>query len=283
MRKNILLLAALLAGTVGLTACGEKETSYTTAQMVDAIVAQLKAEEPNRPITDDIRKQIEEGLTLNLAVAETARKEKIDEADTTKALMQAQVTQILASQYFSKKMADYKPTDDVLKKIYDDEVKKVNAAAATAGKEYNLRHILVSTEAEAKDIETKLKAGTKFEELAKLSKDKASAAKGGNLGWSPLSAFVPEFTEAASKLKPGEYSLPVKTQFGYHVIQLIEEPRMAKGVSPQAAPKIPPFDQVKPQILEMAKSKYLQEIQDSFKKAATAASTTAITKPEEKK
>ena len=109
-------------------------------------------------------------------------------------------------------MADYKPTDDELKKIYDDEVKKINASMMTAGKEYNLRHILVATEAEAKDIESKLKAGTKFEELVKQSKDTASAAKGGNLGWSSLSSFVPEFAEAASKLKSGEYSLPVKTE-----------------------------------------------------------------------
>lgn len=279
MKKSSLLLVVLLTGAIGLTACGKKETNYTTTQMVDAIVAQLKAEEPNRPVTDDIRKQIEESLTLNLAVAETARKENIGEDETTKALMQAQAAQILASQYFSKKMANYKPTDDELKKIYDDEVKKVNKIAATAGKEYNLRHILVATEAEAKEIEAKLKAGTKFEELAKLSKDTASAAKGGNLGWSSLSAFVPEFTEAASKLKSGEYSLPVKTQFGYHVIQLIEEPRMIKGASSQAAPQIPPFEQVKSQILELAKSKHLQEIQASFKKSAT----TTTAKPEEKK
>ena len=73
-------------------------------------------------------------------------------------------------------MVDYKPTDDELKKLYDDEVKKVNDLAATAGKEYNLRHILVATEAEAKDIEAKLKAGEKFEELAKQSKDTASGA-----------------------------------------------------------------------------------------------------------
>ena len=283
MEKSKLLLMVLLASTVGLGACGKKETNYTTAQMVDAVVAQIKAERPEQPVSDEVRKKIEESLTLNLAVAEAARKEKIGDDEATKALMQAQSAQVLASQYFSKKMADYKPTDDELKKIYDDEVKKINASMMTAGKEYNLRHILVATEAEAKDIESKLKAGTKFEELVKQSKDTASAAKGGNLGWSSLSSFVPEFAEAASKLKSGEYSLPVKTEFGYHVIQLIGEPRAVKGVPAQAAPQIPPFEQVKPQILEMAKSKHLEELQSSFKKAATAIASTTEKKPEEKK
>ena len=282
MKKSNLLLAILFAGALGLSACGKKEASYTTAQMVDAVVAQIKAENPEQPVSDEIRKQIEDSLTLNLSVAEAARKEKIGDDEATKALIQAQTTQVLAGQYFSKKMADYKPTDDDLKKIYDDEVKKVNALAATAGKEYNLRHILVATEAEAKDIETKLKAGTPFEELAKQSKDTASAAKGGLLGWSALNSFVPEFAEAAGKLKAGEYSLPVKTQFGYHVIQLMGEPRAVKGVPAQAAPQIPPFDKVKPQILEMAKSKHLKELQDSFKKAANTTAVTAA-KPEEKK
>ena len=63
----------------------------------------------------------------------------------------------------------------------------------------------------------------------------------------------------------------------YHVIQLMDEPRMAKGAPAQAAPEIPPFDKVKPQILEMAKAKHLQTLQDGFKKSA------AVAKPEEKK
>ena len=77
--------------------------------------------------------------------------------------------------------------------------------------------------------------------------------------------------------------MPVKTEFGYHVIQLIGEPRAVKGAPAQAAPQIPPFEQVKPQILEMAKSKHLEELQSSFKKAATAIASTTEKKPEEKK
>lgn len=47
MKKSSLLLTVLLAGTIGLTACGKKETTYTTAQMVDAVIAQIKTERPD--------------------------------------------------------------------------------------------------------------------------------------------------------------------------------------------------------------------------------------------
>lgn len=278
MKKSSLLLTVLLAGTIGLTACGKKETTYTTAQMVDAVIAQIKTERPDQPVTDDVRKQIEDNLTLNLAVADAARKDKIDADPSTLALIQAQTAQILASQYFSKKMADYKPTDAELQKMYDDEVKKVTDLAANGNKEFHLRHILVETEAQANDILAKLKAGEKFEDLVKLSKDTPSAAKAGDLGWNPLSRWVPEFAEAASKLKAGELSAPVKSQFGFHVIQLVEEPRTAANAKAQPAPQIPSFDQVKPQILEMAKGKHLQELQDAFKKTVVPAA-----KVEEKK
>lgn len=277
MKKSSLLLTVLLAGSIGLTACGKKETAYTTTQMVDAVLAQIKTERPDQTVSDDMRKQIEDNLTLNLAVADAARKDKLDAEPSTQALMQAQAAQILASQYFGKKMADYKPTDAELQKMYDDEVKKVTEQAAGASKEYHLRHILVETEAQANDILAKLKAGGKFEELVKLSKDTPSAAKAGDLGWSPLNRWVPEFADAASKLKAGELSAPVKSQFGYHIIQLIEEPR-ASTAKAQPAPQIPPFDQVKPQILEMAKVKHLQELQEAFKKTITPAA-----KVEEKK
>ena len=278
MKKSSLLLAVLMAGTIGLSACGTKETTYTNAQMVDAIVAQIKSENPEQVVSDDVRKQIEEGLVLNLAAADAARKDKIDADATTKALIQAQTAQILSSQYFSKKMAEYKPTDDDLKKMYDEEVKKFNEQVANANKEYHLRHILVDTEAQANDLIAKLKAGEKFEVLAKASKDTPSAAKGGDLGWNPLMRWVPEFAEAAGKLKSGEFSPPVKSQFGYHVIQLVEEPRTAKANNAQPIPEIPSFEKAKPQILESAKAKHLKELQDAFKTTATA-----TTKPEEAK
>lgn len=88
--------------------------------------------------------------------------------------------------------------------------------------EVHARHILVSTEDEAKAIIADLKKGTAFDKLAKeKSTDKASGAEGGDLGWFKKSDMVKEFADAAFDLKKGQTSeTPTKTQFGYHVISI---------------------------------------------------------------
>jgi peptidyl-prolyl cis-trans isomerase C len=112
--------------------------------------------------------------------------------------------------------------------------------AQSSGTEYRARHILVEKEDDAKAIVGQLKAGGKFEELAKKnSKDPGSAENGGDLDFASPNAYVPEFSQALVKLKKGEYTdVPVKTQFGYHIIRL-DDTREAK---------FPPLADVKPQI-----------------------------------
>jgi parvulin-like peptidyl-prolyl isomerase len=86
------------------------------------------------------------------------------------------------------------------------------------------RHILVADEAAANKVIERLKNGEDFAALAKeLSSDTGSAVKGGDLGWFGTGAMVPAFETAAFALeKPGDYTLtPVKSDFGYHIIQLI--------------------------------------------------------------
>lgn len=84
------------------------------------------------------------------------------------------------------------------------------------------RHILVETEAEAKTIYNFLQQGSDFAEFAKKSsKDTGSAVNGGDLGWFGKGQMVPEFEQVAFSLKVGEISQPVKTQFGYHIIQVL--------------------------------------------------------------
>jgi peptidyl-prolyl cis-trans isomerase C len=135
----------------------------------------------------------------------------------------------LAQDYFKANP----PTDAEVRQQYDILVKE------TGGKEYKARHILVEKEADAKAIIAKLKTGAKFEELAKQSKDPGSAANGGDLDWAPASTYVKEFGDALVKLPKGQYTqVPVKTQFGYHVIRLDDE-RDAK---------VPSFEEAKPQI-----------------------------------
>jgi peptidyl-prolyl cis-trans isomerase D len=85
------------------------------------------------------------------------------------------------------------------------------------------RHILVESEAEARQVLSELKTGADFAALAtKRSKDTGSASSGGDLGFSDRSAFVAPFADAVFSMKQGELRGPIKTEFGYHVIRLDE-------------------------------------------------------------
>lgn len=81
------------------------------------------------------------------------------------------------------------------------------------------RHILVEQEFECQDLIKKLGAGESFEELARKFSKCPSKARGGDLGEFGKGRMVPSFEEAAFGLDVNEVSGPVRTQFGYHLIQ----------------------------------------------------------------
>ena len=90
-------------------------------------------------------------------------------------------------------------------------VSKVNAA-----------HILVKSETEAFTILNDVRNGKSFEELAKEKSLCPSGKKGGNLGWFGRGQMVKEFENAAFSGKRGQVIGPVKTQFGYHMIKIVD-------------------------------------------------------------
>ena len=83
-------------------------------------------------------------------------------------------------------------------------------------------HILVKTEQEAFGLLYDINHGKKFEDVAKEKSLCPSGKQGGDLGWFGRNMMVKEFEQAAFALKPGELSKPVKTQFGWHIIKVIE-------------------------------------------------------------
>ena len=106
-----------------------------------------------------------------------------------------------------------------------------NRNAPTVVEQTHARHILVkvneiTSENEGKikidRIKDRLDSGASFEEQAKLSSEDTSASKGGDLGWVSPGDTVPDFEQAMNKLKPNEVSGPVRTPFGWHLIQVLE-------------------------------------------------------------
>lgn len=84
-------------------------------------------------------------------------------------------------------------------------------------------HILVKGEEKAKEILQKLQAGESFEKLAEENSLCPSKKRGGDLGWFGRGMMVKEFEQASFNLEKGQLSQPVKTQFGWHIIKLIDK------------------------------------------------------------
>jgi peptidyl-prolyl cis-trans isomerase C len=143
-------------------------------------------------------------------------------------------------------------TDAAMRKTYDDAAK-----AQKPEEEAHASHILVETEDEAKAVLKRVKGGEDFAKVAtEVSKDPGS--QGGDLGWFTKDRMVPEFADAAFKLKKGEISEPVKSQFGWHIIKL--EDKRTK--------EFPPYDQVKDQIANYVAQKAQTELVMDLRKGA---------------
>lgn len=155
-------------------------------------------------------------------VEQDGRKHKVTDDPAFKKRMAFVEEQVIQDFWLQKEIAA-KVTPEKLKQAYQERLKTMPAE-----EEVHARHILVATEAEAKTIIADLKKGADFDKLAReKSTDKASGAEGGDLGWFKKTDMVKEFADAAFALKKGALTdQPVKTQFGYHVIQ-VEDRRRA--------------------------------------------------------
>jgi peptidyl-prolyl cis-trans isomerase C len=155
-------------------------------------------------------------------VVQEGKKSKVTEDPAFKKRMAFVEDQVLQDFWIQREIAR-QVTAEKLQKRYEERLKQMPSE-----EEVHARHILVSTEDEAKALIAEIKKGAAFDKLAKeKSTDKASGAEGGDLGWFKKSDMVKEFADAAFNLKKDELTeTPVKTQFGYHVIK-VEDRRKA--------------------------------------------------------
>ena len=219
----------------------------------DALVKQLVAQgqQDSPQLQQAVREEL---INREILMQEAAREGIASSPDVKAQIAVAQQTVVLRAliENFVKKNT---PTDAEIKARYDQLVKQNGG-----GTELHLHHILVDNEQQAKDLIAKIKGGASFEDLAKqYSKDPGSGKNGGDLDWSSPSAYVPEFGAAAEKLKKGEVTpVPVKTQFGWHIIRMDD--------SREIAP--PPLEQVKAQIAQQIQQEKLQAFEEGLRSKA---------------
>ena len=152
---------------------------------------------------------------------------------------------------------------DQLARDYLAEVASAETSVTAMPETYALlSHILVNDEALANDLHAQIVAGGDFAALASAnSSDTASAIDGGSLGWSPFSAYVPQFADAAETLGVGEVSAPVQSDYGWHIILKVDE--YAEGETIADAP-----DALKALMTGSAADLALQEYIDKLREEA---------------
>lgn len=205
-------------------------------------------------LTPDQKKEMLKGLEGLYVSAQEAEKQNVGADPQVAARIDLDRMNVLATTLFQNYAKSKTPTEADLKAEYDRQI------ASMPKVEYHAAHILLKDEAAAKDALAQLAKGAKFEDLAKkVSEDPGSKGMGGDLNWFTADKMVPEFSAAVATMKKGEVSKEaVKSQFGYHIIKLID----TRELTP------PPYDQVKDRLAPMIQQRQVHDYIDSLKKSA---------------
>jgi peptidyl-prolyl cis-trans isomerase C len=260
MQRQVLMAAILLAGAAGGVcaaaegpAAGDADAKRVVARVnqveitYDEFQRRLENLQQQRgPVPPERFKDVVHGMVQEEILLQDAVTEGLDQEAAVRAKLERARRQVLIEELLQRKViAQSQVTDEEARKMYEDNKPLYSTETM------RVSHIMVKSEAEAEAILKELQAGKDFAELAKAkSQDTSSAEKGGDLGELRRGQAVQEFEEAAFRLKEGELSPVVKTQYGYHIL---------KGGAHATA--VEPFDEVKGRI---RRSLLQQKQQETF-------------------
>ena len=254
------LAAILVAGAIAAAPAVAAEKAGVVATVngqaipqnaYNAFIAQQKAQ--GAPDSPELQAAVKEELIRREILVQEAKKKGIDKNPAVQGQIDLARQAVLIQAFLSDYVRANPITDDQLRKEYD----AIKSSFGTT--EFKAKHILVTNEDEAKAIVAKLEKGESFAELAKQSKDPGSREKGGELGWNPPTVYAKPFSDALTKLKKGDFTkVPVKTEFGYHVIFLED----TRPLNP------PPFEQIKPQLQQRAQQQQIEQLVKKLRESA---------------
>ena len=266
MQRNLRNLAvALVAGTFAVAAGAQDKAEKAAAKKaaassssgrvvvngvaipqsrIDAMNKELTAQ--GQPDTAERQQAVRDELVNREILAQAASKRGLDKNPDIAAQMEMARQAVLVRALFEEEVKKNPITDAQLQQQYEQ-------FKGTMGtNEYKVRHILVDKEDDAKAIIAELNKGGDFAKLAKdKSKDPGSKDNGGDLDWGPSGRYVKPFGDAITSLQKGQMtSVPVKTDFGYHVIRVDD-------VRPLT---VPPFAELKEQFRQRAQQQQIQKL-----------------------
>jgi peptidyl-prolyl cis-trans isomerase C len=219
------------------TVNGDSIRMSDVAQAAQALPANVQQQVPPQVLFGKLVDQ----LVSRRALLIQAKKQGLDRDPAVQHQMQVAADQVLQGIALQRAVLP-KVNEEAIKAQYDKQY-----AGKPGEPEVHARHILVDSEAKAKDIIAQLEKGAKFEDLAKKYGDPKDAAtqQGGDLGFFKKGDMLPEFSEVAFKLKPNEYThTPVHTHYGWHVIEVLE----TRTSQPPTYDQV--HDEIKQQVLQ---------------------------------
>ena len=234
------LKQALKPGTVYATVNGEDIKGSDIQAFAKKLPPQIQAAPADKVMELIVNQMINDRL-----VAKAATDQKLESQPDVAARVKEAKEQVIRDVFVEKQLAG-KVTDAKVKAKYDELVK-----STPAQDEIRASHILVKDEATAKDVLAQLNKGAKFDALAKKYSIDPTKDNGGDLGYFVRNAMVKEFGDAVFAMKKGETSkAPVKTEFGYHIVKIVDRRPLKK----------PEFDKVKDQIRAQLTDEQIREI-----------------------
>lgn len=261
MKKKVLLLVLLVFAL--LISCAKKpeqKAGTYVARVGKTIITQEDVEKEFKGLPPQIQKVFDGKEGMERFVDELVKKEML--------YQEAQKRGLENDPEFKKKLDEFKKLtliSALLEKEIEDKVKIGDKEARSyydshkeefmTNNQIRASHILVRTEEEANSVLGEIKKGADFAKLAQArSIDTGSAKNGGDLGYFSRGQMVPEFEGAAFKLKVGEVSKPVKTQYGYHIIKVTEK-KEGKPIE---------FEKIKDLVIQKLTAEKQKEVFDSY-------------------
>ena len=269
MNRHLKLFLALLVVSGVVAGCGGKDKILVYMKGKDITVNEFKEEieKVQDPYykgflsTPGGKKQYLDGIIEERVLLARARKEGVYRKKEYKERLKEMKSRLLIGYMMEELMKNYLT---VTEKDIDEYYEKQKEEFLNP-EEIQASHILLQTKEDAEEVMSKLRQGVGFEDLAKqYSIDSVTAGKGGTLGAFGKGDMVPEFEQAAFKLKKsGDISDIVKTQFGYHIIKLIGRTRKSEKTRDEAREEI--VKQLQRGKLQNLMSKYKREMRVKVK------------------